>query len=68
MASTFHCQDYNLNYDRDVYEAQMQLMLITDPRGHRILHQSHSFTKTGEHVVSVSWIEEDEDDSRPEEY
>ena len=62
-AGRFRYACFTLPGDSDEYERLMQLILIDDPGHHRIVYESGGWTKTGDHIVDVSYIEETDEES-----
>ena len=66
MSRTFHSSEFCVSHDcgREGYEELMQRALVDTPDRVEIVHKSEGWTKEGDHMISVEYIE----DERQEKY
>lgn len=50
------------------YEELMQSILIDEPRRFHVVRESEGFTKTGDHIVTLTYIEEVDDPGEEDRY
>jgi hypothetical protein len=71
MRRVFHYRDFNLSTpdEQVAYERLMQAARVDRPQDFEIIAEAGTWTKAGEHMVAVSYVEnEPEDGAEAERY
>jgi len=62
VTSRFRYQLFILPVDSEAYEALMQQMLVDDKDHFEIVSENSHWTKEGEHMVAVSYLEKTDEE------
>jgi hypothetical protein len=60
MTSSFRYRLFTLPFDSEAYEALMQQILVDDKERFQLVSENSHWTKEGEHMVAVSYLEKEE--------
>jgi len=54
---TFRCREFTIGDYTETYEELMQEILVDRPRDFRLVSRNSTWTKDGDHIIFVEYIE-----------